>query len=136
MTKEELKKEAEEKAFNYADEQDVSTSMWVDKDYTYIQVVNAYEKGALDFAEPREKRIAELEKKLGFAKQDVEMYEKTFKEFDKKVEQLVKENEQKDKRLTKATELIRDLLSCLYSVEYDRVSDLEEAEQFIKDLEK
>lgn len=62
MTKEELKQEAEEKAFNYADEQDVSTSTWVDKDYTYIQVVNAYEKGALDFAEPREKRIAELEK--------------------------------------------------------------------------
>ena len=33
---------------------------------------------------------------------------------------------------TKAKEIIRDLLSCLYSVEYDRVSDLEEAEQFLK----
>lgn len=64
MTKEELKQEAEEKAFNYADEQDVSTSMWVDKDYTYIQVVNAYEKGALDFAEPREKQIAEPEERV------------------------------------------------------------------------
>lgn len=37
---------------------------------------------------------------------------------------------------TKAKEIIRDLLSCLYSVEYDRVSDLEEAEQFISEVEK
>lgn len=36
------------------------------------------------------------------------------------------------KDLCKAKEIIRDLLSCLYSVEYDRVSDLEEAEQFLK----
>jgi len=36
------------------------------------------------------------------------------------------------KQLTKAKEIIRDLLSCLYSVEYDRVSDLEQAEQFLK----
>ena len=34
-------------------------------------------------------------------------------------------------QLTKAKEIIRDLLSCLYSVEYDRLSDLEEAEQFL-----
>jgi hypothetical protein len=35
--------------------------------------------------------------------------------------------------LTKAKEIIRDLLGCLYSVEYDRVSDLEQAEQFLKE---
>ena len=44
----------------------------------------------------------------------------------------IKLNEQ----LTKAKELIRDLLSCLYSVEYDCISDLEEAEQFISEVEK
>jgi hypothetical protein len=38
-------------------------------------------------------------------------------------------------QLTKAKEIIRDLLGCLYSVEYDRVSDLEQAEQFLKDCE-
>lgn len=37
------------------------------------------------------------------------------------------------KQLTKAKEIIRELLSCLYSVEYDRVSDLEEAERFLKE---
>jgi predicted RNase H-like nuclease (RuvC/YqgF family) len=40
-----------------------------------------------------------------------------------------------ERQLTKAKEIIRDLLGCLYSVEYDRVSDLEQAEQFIKDSE-
>ena len=60
MNEEELKQEAEEKAFDYADVQDTSTSEWVDKEYIYIQIVNAYEKGALDFAESREKQIAEL----------------------------------------------------------------------------
>ena len=34
-------------------------------------------------------------------------------------------------RLITAKEIIRDLLSCLYSVEYDCTSDLEEAEQFL-----
>ena len=39
---------------------------------------------------------------------------------------------EKDEQLTKAKEIIKDLLSCLYSVEYDRLSDLEKAEQFLK----
>ena len=64
MNKEELKQEAEDKAFAYADMQDTSTSEWADKKYTYIQIVNAYERGALDFAEPREKRISELEAQI------------------------------------------------------------------------
>ena len=38
-------------------------------------------------------------------------------------------------RITTAKEIIKDLLGCLYAVEYDRVSDLEQAEQFIKDSE-
>lgn len=36
--------------------------------------------------------------------------------------------------LTKAKEIIRDLLGCLYSVEYDKISDLEKAEQFLKEV--
>lgn len=36
-------------------------------------------------------------------------------------------------KFTKAKGIIRDLLSCLYSVEYDMVSNLEEAEQFLKE---
>lgn len=39
-------------------------------------------------------------------------------------------------KFTKAKEIIKDLLSCLYSVEYDRISDLEEAEQFLKETGK
>lgn len=34
-------------------------------------------------------------------------------------------------KLLKAKEIIRDLLSCLYSVEYDCISDLADAEQFL-----
>ena len=33
----------------------------------------------------------------------------------------------------KAKTIIRDLLSCLYSVEYDRITDLEEAERFVQE---
>lgn len=44
------------------------------------------------------------------------------------------EKKKYEKQLTKAKEIIKDLLSCLYSVEYDRVSDLEEAEQFLKEV--
>ena len=39
-------------------------------------------------------------------------------------------------QLINAKEIIKDLLSCLYSVEYDRLSDLEKAEQFISEVEK
>lgn len=36
----------------------------------------------------------------------------------------------------KAKEIIRELLSCLYTCEYDRVSDLEKAEAFLKEYEE
>lgn len=44
--------------------------------------------------------------------------------------------EKAQEQLTNAKEIIRDLLGCLYSVEYDCISDLEEAEQFISEVEK
>ena len=35
-----------------------------------------------------------------------------------------------------ACNLIKDLLGCLYSVEYDSLSDLEKAERFLEGLEE
>lgn len=63
MTKEELEKEAEDKGEKYVDSLECTITMYSDEvGYCWEQVVQAYEKGALDFAQPREKRIAELEK--------------------------------------------------------------------------
>lgn len=45
-------------------------------------------------------------------------------------------NEKYVEHFDKAKDIIRDLLSCLYSVEYDRVSDLEQAEQFLKEIKE
>lgn len=57
----ELEKEIEEKGVEYADKQKRTISVHEDSGYSWGQVEEAYEKGALDFAEPREKRISELE---------------------------------------------------------------------------
>ena len=63
MTKEELEKEVEDKGIEYADSLEYTISKFSDEEgYCWSQVEQAYEKGALDFAEPREKRIEELEK--------------------------------------------------------------------------
>ena len=58
-----FEKEAEDKGIKYADslKMDIKVEDGVEG-YAWYQVEQAYEKGALDFAEPREKRIAELEK--------------------------------------------------------------------------
>lgn len=62
MIKEELKKEIENKGVEYADSLEYTISKFSDQEgYCWSQVEKAYEKGALDFAEPREKQIAELE---------------------------------------------------------------------------
>lgn len=60
-TQEELEKEIEEKGVEYADKQKRTISVHEDSGYSWGQVEEAYEKGALDFAEPREKRISKLE---------------------------------------------------------------------------
>lgn len=57
----ELEKEIEEKGVEYADKQKRIISVHEDSGYSWGQVEEAYEKGALDFTEPREKRISELE---------------------------------------------------------------------------
>ena len=57
MTKEELKKEAEEKADIYFNSLEVDNGNVSDTRFSDYDVFVAYEKGALDFAEPREKQI-------------------------------------------------------------------------------
>ena len=58
----ELEEEVEDKSIKYADSLKYTISKFSDEEgYCWSQVADAYEKGALDFAEPREKRIAELE---------------------------------------------------------------------------
>ena len=56
----ELKQDVEEYGLIYADRETKQKK----GEYSYSQIVQAYERGALDFAEPREKRIAELEQKI------------------------------------------------------------------------
>lgn len=58
----ELEKEIEEKGVEYTDKQKRTISVHEDSGYSWGQVEEAYEKGALDFAVPREKRISELER--------------------------------------------------------------------------
>lgn len=68
MTKEELKKEAKEKAKELSEKQtlgiyDNEEDLKYDEGYNSGEVAG-YEKGYLAGAEPREKRIEELEKKI------------------------------------------------------------------------
>ena len=64
MTKEELKQEAEDKAGIYFNNLEVDRGNVSDTPFSGYDVFVAYKKGALDSAEPREKRIAELEHQL------------------------------------------------------------------------
>lgn len=73
MTEEELKKEAEEKGIKYADSLEYTVSD--EEGYSWSQVEEAYEKGALDFAESREKRIADLEWQLKEVVKDNDYYQ-------------------------------------------------------------
>ena len=76
-----------------------------------------------------EKQNKELQEENAELKEDVKYYEQ-------KHERLVTEWDNAKRQLTKAKEIIKDLLSCLYSVEYDRLSDLDKAEQFLNSEEK
>ena len=151
MTKEELKQEAENKLDEWTD-----PNMGCCEGYCYSEVADFMFR----FSEPREKRIEELEAKIDELKSNsgyVAYIERGHKIYELEQEnaelkeklgniqmqkageksdlvwKLKTANEQKTDKLTKATEIIRGLLSCLYSVEYDRVSDLEQAEQFLKE---
>lgn len=65
MTKEELRKEVEQKSKAYIH----SIIIYGDVGASKQDVLDAYKQGALDFAEPREKRIEELKNALNNAKE-------------------------------------------------------------------
>lgn len=113
MTKEELEKEAEDKGIKYADSLEYTIPKFSDEEgYCWAQVEQAYEKGALDFAEPREKRIAELEKENKEIKEklgDVQM-QKAGEKSDF-VWKLKTANEQKAGKLNEAKDIIERLLA-------------------------
>lgn len=113
MTKEELEKEAEDKGIKYADSLEYTIPKFSDEEgYCWAQVEQAYEKGALDFAEPREKRIAELEKENKEIKEklgDVQM-QKAGEKSDF-VWKLKTANEQKAEKLNEAKDIIERLLA-------------------------
>jgi len=138
MTKDELKKEAEEKL-----EQEVLD--WVDNEFrdkvtakrcqtffTYSELV----RSIFDFAEPREKRIAELEKENAELKLKLEALdgETPWKD--------IKDKSEVIGQLTKAKKIIKVLLHALKNEDSDYTFALEnthpiltEAEQFLKESE-
>lgn len=70
MNREELEKEIEDKGVEYADKQERTISIHEDSGYSWGQVEQAYEKGALDFAEPREEQIEQLKQENTALRQD------------------------------------------------------------------
>ena len=72
MTKEELKQEAEQDADN-ASGLDLSTTLMVAKDKTDAYRLGRFD-GYISSAEPREKRIADLEKENAEAKEIIREY--------------------------------------------------------------
>ena len=131
MTKEALKQEAEDKAFGYADRQDESTSEWADKKYTYSQIVDAYEQGAVDFAAPREKRIEELKQ------ENTELRVKLQKKINTTT---VSDYPYSALKLEEAKGIIERLLKTFVDFQTIGVlyntDILKEAEQFLKEVDK
>ena len=89
MIKEELEKEAEDKGIKYADSLKVSIKVEDGVEgYAWFQVEQAYERGALDFAEPREKQIAELSKHIVELQEDKGELTDRVKELEAQIEKL------------------------------------------------
>ena len=76
-------------------------------------------KVAIEKGEQLEKENAELKKKIGIYQKG--MYD---------------EIEKRDKKLTKAIEIIKKLLSCCRNYPQENAEKMEEAEQFLKEIEK
>lgn len=142
MNREELEKEIEDKGVEYADKQKRTISVHEDSGYSWGQIEQAYEKGALDFAEPREKQIEQLEQENTELREKLECTEKArdyWKDssFDwrhkctsrKPFRAAVKAQ----KQLSKAKKIIKELL------DFDFLPDVDvkkQAEQFLKELEE
>lgn len=121
MNKEELVKEAEENAKKRT------------KGFKCQEnCESSYVMGALDFAEPREKQIKNLEKEISELK---EQNIKDCESFNKKMKEIKEQWNKEHYQLIKAKEIIRKYYkynpSCKYSYE-----DIDkEAEQFLKESE-
>jgi len=114
MTKEELGKEAEEWLCNNlhsASEED-------------------FIKAMVDIAEPREKRIAELEKENANLKA-LRKYELNVAKLE--IEKLEKENEKYVKENTKAKELLKQWLQTSKAGGCDNINIVTDTEQFLKE---
>ena len=126
MTKEELEKEAEEYALN-------TYEMCSYSDLPYASDRRAREQAYIAAAEPREKRIEELEK------ENTELKKKNLDTQDAVTMQMYTNRANKeiaDKQLTKAKEIIKLLLWDLRNRSYEPVKDVEQAEQFLKETEE
>ena len=117
MTKKELEKEA------------TSTIEWESTSMIDRPLfVHAYITGA----EPREKRIKELEKEIAELKGEADDILDNWCRGDDPCPHLKKRDEQ----LTKAKEIIKDLLQCLPKENIEGIYEItEEAEEFIREVE-
>ena len=73
-----------------------------------------------------EDKIKELEKENAELKKKIGIYQKG----------MYDEIEKRDKKLTKAIEIIKKLLSCCRNYPQENAEKMEEAEQFLKEIEK
>lgn len=76
--------------------------------------------------EGRDVKIMELEKENAELKKKIGIYQKG----------MYDEIEKRDKKLTKAIEIIKKLLSCCRNYPQENAEKMEEAEQFLKEIEK
>lgn len=137
MTKEELEKEADEYADTVKCEWENDT-YWVD---CRDEVTDAYLAGA----EPREKRIADLEKKNAKLKTKVTALENANRAMVKELDDMtsggvsvLKNIVRSKEQLTKAKEIIKNCLRLWNDVmtEENVKALIIEAEQFLKEVEK
>lgn len=120
MTEEELEMEAREKYHNYKIE-----------DFQGFYPRNYYCLGYIESAEPREKRIAELELKIKHLTEHLEPQAMTslFEQVEEEVKQ-----EQKVKELAKAKDFLRMIIdSHNHKERFSFEKDLMKAEQFLKE---
>lgn len=95
-------------------------------DYINEEVI-ADIKANCDLAiEGRDVKIMELEKENAELKKKIGIYQKG----------MYDEIEKRDKKLTKAIEIIKKLLSCCRNYTQENAEKMEEAEQFLKEIEK
>lgn len=120
MTKDELKKEAEEESFRYV--LDKPWACYVEKK----QIMGHFEKGYIASAEPREKRIAELEKENAELKRN----KKTVVHLAECLE------EKQEEQLAQAKKIIKGLLSCCRNYPQENAEKMKQAEQFLNDIKE